>query len=312
MKMLNWISDNLLPCVLLVGGTALFLPEFGTALTFMISPVLALMVLWISMTIAKEDLIQIRRQPGMMLWGALLQLFPMAAFSLVLGHWLPTTDLATGQLLVGGLPADISAPLMVYLAGGSTALATAMLVVAMVLTPFVLPWILGLFGQVAVEVPTSYLVIELSCIIIIPVILGVILNTYSPKVRLHQSLWSGLASLCYLVLLFVVVSTNAKAILALGSVALLLIGLEISLNLFGYGLAYLTYKVGKNHETFIPLLFLTGSKEFGIASAVVDSMKLAPAVAIPSTFYAVVQMISLPLVVKIILSWKKSLSAMAN
>ncbi len=309
MRVLTWISDHLLHFVLIVGAFSLIFPELGSSLGWIVTPVLALMVLNVSMTIKAEDLKQIKKYPFMIIWSVFLQFVPMALFALLLGklftHW---ADISTGQLLLGSLPADVSAPLMVYMAGGSTALGTAMLVMAMALTPFVLPNVLAWFGGVAFKVPVSYLVVELAGIIVIPVVLGVLLNYRSEKVREKEQLWSGIASLCYITLLFVVVSSNAKAIIVLKMFALFILLAEIALNLFGFMLAYLTRLVFKQKEPFLPLLFLVSTKEFGIASAAVDTMKLNTALVIPSAFYAVVQMISSPIMVKIIkrLKSKKS------
>jgi bile acid:Na+ symporter, BASS family len=87
----------------------------------------------------------------------------MTLLALLFGKVFPqVADIRTGQLLVGSLPADISAPLMVYLAGGSTAMAMAMamLVVAMALIPFVLPNVLTWFGGITFKIPVSYLIME--------------------------------------------------------------------------------------------------------------------------------------------------------
>ncbi|KLU62512.1 sodium bile acid symporter family protein [Peptococcaceae bacterium CEB3] len=300
MKLFTWISDHLLLFVLVVGAFSLLFPGPGSSLSWTVTPVLAIMVLNVSLTIKAEDLKQVKRYPFMIFWSVFLQFIPMSLFALLLGKlFTQQTGISTGQLLLGSLPADVSAPLMVYLAGGSTALATAMLVVAMALTPFVLPNVLAWFGGVTFKVPVSYLVGELTGIIIIPVVIGIFLNYRSAKVREKEQLWSGIASLCYIALLFVVVSSNAKAIIALKTFALFIVLAEIALNLFGFMLAYLSRLVFKQKDTFLPLLFLVSSKEFGIASAAVETMKLNTALVIPSAFYAVVQMISSPAMVKI-------------
>src|SRR5208282_6053034 len=199
------------------------------------------------------------------------------------------------------LPADISAPLMISLVGGNTALGMAMLVTAMVLTPFVLPYVLTWFGGITLQVPTVYLEAELVGIIIVPLILGILLNHYSAKVREKRDAWPGFAAVCYLLLLFVVVSSNALSIISLKEFAIVIILVELSLNLFGYGLAVLTKIAFKQtKETIPPLLFIASTKEFGIAPAAVDTMGLPHTVAIPSAFYAVVQMVSSPVIVKIV------------
>jgi BASS family bile acid:Na+ symporter len=290
--------------VVVVGVVSLIFPKPGSALgslDMLVSLVLAFMVLNVSMTIKVEDLRQIKNYPFMIFWSAFLQFVPMPLFALLVGktfsHW---PDISTGQLLLGTLPADVSAPLMVYLAGGNTALGTAMLVVAMALTPIVLPNVLAWFGGVAFKIPVSYLIIELAGIIVVPVVLGIFLNYRSKTIREKEQIWSGIASLCYIILLFVVVSSNAKEIISLKAFAYLILLTDVALNLFGYGLAYLTKLIFKQQETFLPMLFLVSSKEFGIASAGVEAMRLNAAMVIPSALYAVVQMISSPVMVKII------------
>ncbi|MDP4176792.1 MAG: bile acid:sodium symporter [Bacillota bacterium] len=306
-KVLKWISDHLLFFVVVVGTFSMIFPKLGSSLGGIVTPVLALMVLSVSMTIKVEDLKQIKKYPKIILWSVFLQFVPMVLFSFMLGKiFFKSGDISTGQLLLGSLPADISAPLMVYLVGGSTALATAMLVAAMILTPFVLPNVLTFLGGVTFKVPTSYLIIELAGIILIPAILGVLLNYFSKKVREKEEAWSGAASVCYIILLFVVVSSNAKAIIALKVFALLILFVEILLNLFGYLLAYITKLIFKQNNTYYPILFLVSSKEFGIASAAVDTMKLNTSIVIPSAFYAVVQMVSLPIMVSIVNKYKSS------
>lgn len=313
MKILSWISDHLLHFVFIVGAISLFFPGPGSSLGWIVTPVLGIMVLNVSMTIKVEDLKQIKKYPFMIFWSVFLQFVPMALFALFLGklfsQW---SDISTGQLLLGSLPADVSAPLMVYLAGGSTALGTAMLVMAMALTPFVLPNVLAWFGGVAFKVPVSYLVIELAGIIVIPVILGILLNYGSTKVREKEQLWSGIASLCYITLLFVVVSSNAKAIISFKIFALVILLAEIALNIYGFLLAYLSKLIFKQTDTYLPLLFLVSTKEFGIASAAIDTMKLNTAFAIPSAFYAVVQMMSSPIMVKIVNRYKAKIVETEN
>jgi BASS family bile acid:Na+ symporter len=189
---------------------------------------------------------------------------------------------------------------MVYLAGGSTALATVMLVAAMCLTPFILPEILKRFGGITLNIPASYLAVELALIIVLPVVIGVLLNFFSEKVRKKENAWSGIASVCYLMLLFVVVSSNAKTVVLLKTLAVFILISEVGLNIFGYLLAYLTKIIFKQKEAFYPLLFIVGTKEFGIAAAAVETMKLNVAMVIPSAFYAVVQMILSPIMVKLL------------
>src|SRR5208337_1267218 len=214
-RILTWVSDHLLYLVLAVGAISLLYPGPGSTIGWAVTPALGLMVLSVGLTINVGDLKQVIKYPLVILWSLILQFVLMALFSLLLGKIFFTGSggITTGQLLLGGLPADISAPLMVYLVRGNTALATTILVISMILTPFVLPNVITLFGGVPLAIPTTYLVVELIGIIIIPVTAGIYINNYSVMIHEKKDVWSGIASLCYIALLFIVVSSNAKAII---------------------------------------------------------------------------------------------------
>jgi BASS family bile acid:Na+ symporter len=70
--------------VLGVGVFSLIFPQFGCNLGFIVTPVLALMVLNVSMTIKFDDLKQIRKYPFIILWSVFLQFVPMALFAFLL------------------------------------------------------------------------------------------------------------------------------------------------------------------------------------------------------------------------------------
>jgi hypothetical protein len=86
----------------------------------------------------------------------------------------------------------------------------------------------------------------------------------------------------------------------LKSFALSLFAVEMAPNLFGYALSCLTRLVLKKNETFYSMLFILGSKEFGIAAAATGTMGLNPVINIPSVFFVVAQMISMPAAVIVI------------
>jgi BASS family bile acid:Na+ symporter len=60
------------------------------------------------------------------------------------------------------------------------------------------------------------------------------------------------------------------------------------------------------------MLFIVGSKEFGISTAAARTMGLNSVVVIPSAFFAIVQMISMPVAVKIISHIKLKRKATVN
>jgi BASS family bile acid:Na+ symporter len=311
-NVLAWISDHLLIMVIAVVAFPLIFPQVGIHLRVLSMPLLALMVLNVSMTIKVQDLKVIKRYPLIIIWSAFLQFVPVLLFSFFLVRIFFEGNITTGQILLGSLPADISAPLMVSLVGGSTALATAMLVVQMALTPIVLPIAVSQLSGIKFQTPVSYLILELAVVIVLPVVLGILINHRFKRIRSKQQAFLGVSSLCYLCLLLIVVSTNANGIITLKSFAMVLLAAEILLNLFGYFAAYLTKLALRKGESFYPMLFIVGSKEFGISTAAARIMGLNSVVVIPSAFFAIVQMISMPVAVKIISHIKLKRKATVN
>ena len=306
---MGWISDKLVILVLVVGSIALFFPEPALQLSWITIPVLAAMVFCVSMTISLEDILRIRRYPWIIVTSLALQFVVMVFFSFLLGRifFSSQQNLNVGQILLGALPADISAPLMVTLVGGDTALGMAMLVSAMLLTPFILPLILTTFGGISIQVPIGYLEAELFGIIIFPMIAGILINCYLGCNPQRKDIFQGSAACCYLLLLFVVVSSNAMSILSLKELAFIILSAEVLLNFFGYCCVYVIYVIFRNaRDAILPLFFIVGTKEFGIAPATTEAMGLSSSIVIPSVFYAIVQMISSPLLVKILNYYKKN------
>ncbi len=287
-------------------AVGLLLPQLGPVLAPTVPFVLALMVFCMSLTISLADIAEASKRPVMLALAAFLAFIPMPLAGLALGRlFFTNADLATGQLLIGSVPTDISAPLMVYLAGGKTAMGVSMLVVVMVLTPLLSPLLLRYLGGVTFSMPLGNLMGELFLIIVVPVAVGVALRTrYFSRVRRYEPVYSAAASLCYLWLLLTVISGSSTDILALGIFGGLVLLAQIIHNLLGYLFALSARFLAKDLDELSPTLFTVSNKEFGIAAALAFASGMPKAVVLPSIFFAVVQMITSPLAAKAIRRWR--------
>jgi len=302
LQKLTVISDNLLYLVILATVFGLTFPGPGTRLQALVTPVLALMVWCMSMTIKLDDLKSSLRRPLLIAANLFLGFVPMPLLGLALGDvfFAPGSSLATGQLLVASLPADVASPFMVYLALGDTALATAVLTASVAITPLMLPLLLTSLGHVKLLIPVSYLMSELFIIIVVPVFLGVLMNNRFTGLRSYEPVYAALSSLSYLLLLLIVVSANAPGIKGLGSHALWILLAALLLNAAGYLLALTSLLLTRDKGATASFLFLTSTKEFGIATAAAAVMGLPREMTIPAVFYAVVQMLTSPLVARLV------------
>lgn len=285
----------LVPVTVLVG---VLVPAVGRALVPAVGPLLALLVLVTSATIELDVLRRVLRRPREQLVATALVYVPMPLVALGLaGLLFGEGPLWVGLVLVGTLPTDVSSPLLVLLARGNVAFATVANAVNTAVSPLLTPLLLVLLTGVLLDVQVVALAGELALVVLVPSIAGVALRARLPvAVGRAEPLLPGMGALAYLGLLLAAVGPAATDALAdPGRLGLVVLG-AVALNATGYGLAWLARGALEDTGDRTALLFTVSKKEFGIAAVVVASSGLAPAVALPSVVYAVVQMVTSPLV----------------
>lgn len=302
MRFWRWLERRLLLGVLVTTGAGLALPPLGNVLLPAVPPLLAALMLVISLTFDWRAVRAAVTKPLVMLLTVVLVFGPMSLLGYGLGRGLYVDGhLAAGQALVGALPTDVSAPMLVLLARGNVALAAVLNTLVTGLSPFLVPPLfLGLTG-ITLEVPLVQVIVELAALILVPTMVGVTLRSRHPDlVSRWDDAYPGMSALIYLLLLLAVVAGNAGTLLGLGATALLLVLGQLVLNLAGYALAGLCVPWIRKRGERVALLFTVSKKEFSIAAAFVVTSQLPDVVAIPAVFYAVVQMITSPLAVRLL------------
>lgn len=299
MKRLRVVENNLLPLVIITTFIALFLPQMGDVLKITVSPMLALLMFFISLTFDFNELKEAMKKPRILIISILLVFIPMSLIGLGIGTLFFDEELAIGQTIVGSLPTDVSAPLLVYLGKGNVALASLMNGIVTGLSPFILPPLLLFLTGIEFQIPVQQMILELFIIIVIPMFLGVLLRTKLPLISKYEPVYSFSSSLLYLALVFVVVADSSESILSfsMGMIILLFVA-QLILNIAGYLMAFLTKPMVKNRDDLAAVLFTVSKKEFSIAAAIVYTADLPEIMLIPAVFYAVLQMITSPLVVR--------------
>lgn len=210
-------------------------------------------------------------------------------------------NLAAGQTLVGTLPTDVSAPLLVLLARGNVALAAVLNAVNTALSPFVVPFLFLLLTGIELLVPVGSVILELALVVLVPTIVGVFLRTRFPKqVGNYDKLYPSLGSVLYLMLLLAVIGPNAGTIIGYGWYAIVIALAALTLNLIGYAVGSVATVFTSDRAELIAYLFTTSKKEFSIAAAFVVSSGLPTEIAVPAAFFAVIQMITSPIAAKML------------
>ena len=303
-KLLTFVENNLLLLAVLAAGFGLFVPSVGIALSGSIGPLLAALMLVISLTFDAHAVKLVFRKPGRQLWALGLVYGPMSLAGWLVGRvFFGSGHLAAGQTLVGTLPTDVSAPLLVLLAKGNVALAAVLNAVNTALSPFIVPFLFLLLTGIELQVPVGSVVLELILVVLVPTVVGVYLRTrFAAAVSRHDSAYPAIGSIFYLLLLLAVVGPNADTIFGYGWFALVSAFAALLLNLVGYAVGSVSKVFAAEREEVIAYLFTVSKKEFSIAAAFVAASGLPTEIAVPAAFFAVIQMITSPIAARMLAS----------
>lgn len=303
-KVLAFVENNLLLLAVAVAGIGLLAPSLGLFLEGGISPLLAALMLVISLTFDAHAVRLVFRKPSRQLWALGLVYGPMSIAGWLTGRvFFGSGPLAAGQTLVGTLPTDVSAPLLVLLARGNVALAAVLNAVNTVLSPFIVPLLFLALTGIELRVPVGAIILELVLIVVVPTVIGVYLRTrYPAAVGRHDSLYPSIGSIFYLLLLLAVIGPNAETIIGYGWYAIVIALAALTLNLTGYAVGFISKVFVADREELIAYLFTVSKKEFSIAAAFVVSSGLPSEIAVPAAFFAVIQMITSPIAARLLAS----------
>jgi bile acid:Na+ symporter, BASS family len=272
----------------------------GLALAGWVTPLLALLMLAVSLTFDLATLQAVLRRPGVQLLATLLVYGPMSLLAvLIAGAAFGSGPLWLGFVLVGTLPTDVSSPLLVWIARGNVALATVCNAVNTALAPLLVPGLFLAYTGVTLDVPVSALIGELALTVLLPTALGVAVGTWRPApIRRLEPALSATGSAAYLALLLATIGPNAGRILDAPGTVLLVAAAALALNAGGYLTALAARRLLPHRGDRIAMLFTVSKKEFSIAAFVVFASGLPPEVALPAAVYAVVQMLTSPVVAR--------------
>ena len=146
----------------------------------------------VALQLRVSNFIQVFKFPKSVLAGFLSQFLALPFFTFLLIQVLqPSPSIALGMILVASCPGGNISNFMTSFAKGNTALSVCMTAIASILAVFMTPLNLSIWGNL--YKPTSEIINEISIdffemleiigvILILPLILGMLLRNYSPKV----------------------------------------------------------------------------------------------------------------------------------
>jgi bile acid:Na+ symporter, BASS family len=250
-RTLSWLT-NAFPLWILLGSvTALVTPE---PVTWFAGPWivwgLAVIMLGMGLTLTFSDFRAVLAMPRAGIIGVCSQfgIMPLLGWAVaeLLGLAAIDPHLAVGLILVACCPGGTASNVITYLARANVALSVLMTMAstfaAILFTPLLTKWLAGTL----VAVDAAGLCLSTVQVVLIPVLLGLLLNRFLPKTSRRLSQGSPLVSVITIVLIVSsVIGQNREIILTAGWRLLLAPAL---LHLGGFGLGYLVARLCRLSE----------------------------------------------------------------
>ena len=270
----------------LAAGAGFFLAPQLSGWGGAIVPLLTVIMLCMGLTLRPADFVAVVGYRGAFLAGVLLQFTVMPLTALAIA-WLFRfdTELTVGMVLVGSVAGGTASNVMTYIARGNVALSVSMTafstLASVVMTPFLLEVLVGS----TVDVPAADMLSSLFRIILLPVVLGVTVNTLARSFA--QSIQPALAPLsvvAILVIIAIVVALNAGQF---SEVAMPVFAATLLHNLTGLALGYLAAALlGFEQRICRTLALEVGMQNSGLATALALKF-FSPMSALPGAVFSI-------------------------
>nr|WP_315020093.1 bile acid:sodium symporter family protein [uncultured Aminipila sp.] len=176
--------------------------------------------------------------------GCLAQytIMPLSAWALAVVFNLEP-DLAIGVILVGCCPGGTASNVITYIARGDVALSVAMTIATTLIAPLMTPLLVVVLGGAWIEVSFWAMLLSVVKIILIPVMLGIVLNKFFVyQVKRISNVLPLISVVAIVMIISGIVAQNTTKILSCGILVLVVVALH---NLCGLILGLIVAKLMK-------------------------------------------------------------------
>ena len=285
-KLSAFISKYMAIFVIAIATIALFEPWTFKWAAPKVTILLGVVMFGMGMTLRIRDFKLVFQRPRDVFIGALAQftIMPALAWLLAKGFDLPP-ELAAGVILVGTCPGGTSSNVMTYLARGDVALSVSMTMTTTILAPIVTPLLTWWLAGEWVEISLSAMMLSIVQVVIMPIVLGIIINTFFEATVQKVVTLLPLISVTAIVLIVGgVVSVSSQRIMETGLLIMLVVMCH---NLLGYGIGFLLAKLlHMNMAKAKAISIEVGMQNSGLATSLA-MLHFGATAAIPGAIFSV-------------------------
>lgn len=164
---------------------AMFYPDFfvrvgSFELKKLIIPLLQIIMFGMGSQTSIEDFTGILKQPKGVLIGVTGHFIIMPTLGFILANVFPfSPEIATGVILIGCSPSGLASNVMAYIARANVPLSVTVTAISTLLAPLMTPLLLKYLAGQFIPIDFWKMVIEISNIVILPIIAGLIFNAFA-------------------------------------------------------------------------------------------------------------------------------------
>ncbi|QCU90005.1 bile acid:sodium symporter family protein [Thiomicrorhabdus sediminis] len=222
---------------LLAAVLGFWFAELFAALKSWIVPLLTLVMLGMGLSLKWHDFVAVWQKKQLVAIGVGLQfvIMPLSAWLLSLAFNL-STEWMIGMILVGATAGGTASNVMAYLAKGDVALSVSMTLISTLAAVVLLPMLTWLYLDQTVDVPAGSMLWMMVKIVLLPLIIGMIINRFFHRQsEVALKLFPLISVATILLIIAIVVALNANNMANIGIALLLAVMLH---NLIGLAAGY--------------------------------------------------------------------------
>lgn len=231
-----------------------------------IGPALGVIMLGMGITLSFNDFRRVLKVPRAVGIGVLAQftIMPLLGWSLANVFGLER-DLAVGLILVSCCPGGTASNVIAYLARANLPLSVLMTMCSTFLAIFLTPGLTHVFASSQMEIPAGKMLLSTVQVVLLPLVAGLTLNQFFPKIVRKANLLAPLVSVIAIVLIVsCIIGLNKEMISSAGAALFLSV---LLLHVGGFGFGYLVAKLLKYPEDFRRTLAIeVGMQNSGLGS----------------------------------------------
>lgn len=283
---MKYIASNFWLLIILLGALALFYPPLFSWLIPYLSYLLALVMLFMGITLQKEELISAFKNWRFALLGTFLQFLLMPLIAVILGLLFDfPIEYQLGLLLVGACPGGTASNVIVYLFKGDVSLSVLMTFMSTVLSVLLTPFIMEFYMGKQIDLPIQKMIQDIFILVILPLIGGFLIQKYISSTIQKQL--KGMASYIALfvisLIIAAIVAVNAEKIVSMDLLLLVAVILHNGLGILGG--YYLTRIFTRNVSIARTIAIEVGMQNSGLG-VVLANLHFAKLVALPSAIFS--------------------------